>query len=45
MENIRLKTALHPQQIQNRMKYNPEIVELHLNEENLYQPEEVVKSI
>ena len=27
------------------MKYNPEIVEIHLNEENLYKPEEIVKYI
>jgi sugar phosphate isomerase/epimerase len=45
MKNVRLKTALHPQQIQDRMKYNPEIVEIHLNEENLYNPEEIVKYI
>ena len=45
MKNIRLKMALHPQQLQDRMKYNPEIVELHINEDNLYNPEEVVKYI
>lgn len=45
MKNIRLKTSLHPRQIEDRMKYNPEIVEIHLNEEDLYQPEGIVKVI
>jgi sugar phosphate isomerase/epimerase len=45
MENIRLKTALHPKQVENRMKYRPEIVELHLNEEDLYQPEDIISVI
>ena len=45
MKNIRLKMALHPQQLQDRMKYNPEMVELHISEDNLYHPEEVVKYI
>lgn len=45
MKNIRLKMALHPQQLQDRMKHNPEMVELHISEDNLYHPEEVVKYI
>jgi sugar phosphate isomerase/epimerase len=45
MNNVRLKTALNSQQIHNRMKFNPEIVEFHLKEENLYEPEEIVKYI
>ena len=45
MKNIRLKMALHPQQLQDRMKHNPEMVELHISEDNLYNPEEVVKYI
>jgi len=45
MKNVRLKTSLHPQQIEDRMIYNPEIIELHLNEPDLYTPEEIVKTI
>ena len=45
MKNIRLKTALHPQQIRNRMKFNPEIMELHLKEEHLYDPEPMIHYI
>ena len=45
MKNVRLKTALHPQQIQDRMKYNPEIVEFHLTEEDLAAPEQLIKYI
>ena len=45
MKNVRLKTALHPQQIQNRLKYNPEIIEFHLKEENLEEPEQIIKYI
>ena len=45
MENIRLKMGLHLQQLQDRMKYNPEIIELHVSEDNLYHPEEVIKYI
>ena len=45
MKNVRLKTSLHPQQIEDRMNYNPDIIELHLNEPDLYKPEEIVKTI
>lgn len=45
MQNVRLKTSLHPQQIDNRLLYNPEIIELHLKEENLYKPEEILENI
>ena len=45
MKNIRLKMGLHPQQLQDRMKYNPEVIELHVSEDDLYHPEEVAKYI
>lgn len=45
MKNVRLKMGIDPQQLENRLKYNPEIIELHINEENLYEPEEIVKYI
>ena len=45
MENIRLKAALDWDQIGDRLKYEPEILELHVKEEDLYQPEKVVDFI
>jgi sugar phosphate isomerase/epimerase len=45
MENIRLKMAIQPEQIQDRLKYHPEIVELHLNESDLYHLDHTVKVI
>ncbi|QGQ48215.1 TIM barrel protein [Metabacillus sediminilitoris] len=45
MKNIRLKSSLEQNQIQNRLKYKPEILELHINEENLYEPEKLVSQI
>ncbi len=45
MKNVRLKTALHPQQVQNRLKFNPEIMEFHLKGENLEEPEQIIKYI
>lgn len=45
MKNIRLKTALVPEQIHDRMHYHPEILELHLIEENLFEPEKLVNQI
>lgn len=45
MKNIRLKTALHRQQIQDRLKYNPEILELQINEVDLFEPENIVMLI
>ena len=45
MENIRLKAALDWDQISDRLKYNPEILELHVKEEDLYQPGKVVEFI
>lgn len=45
MENVRLKTALHPQQIQDRLTYNPEIVEFHLTEADLAAPERLIEYI
>ena len=43
MENIRLKAALDWDQVSDRLKYNPEILELHVKEEDLYQPGKVVR--
>jgi sugar phosphate isomerase/epimerase len=45
MENVRLKTALHQGQIADRMNYHPEIIELQLNEVDLYKPEEILHYI
>lgn len=45
MKNVRLKSSLHPQQIQNRLQYAPEILELHIKEEDLHNPDEIVKAI
>lgn len=43
--NIRLKSAINPYQVHNRLKYNPDIIEFHLEEEDLYQPEQIIKYI
>lgn len=45
MENVRLKTALHPQQIQDRLQYNPEIIEFHLTEKDVASPEQLITYI
>lgn len=45
MENVRLKTALQPEQVADRLQYNPEIMELQLYEVDLYQPEKIVSWI
>jgi sugar phosphate isomerase/epimerase len=45
LENIRLKAAMDWDQISDRLKYEPEILELHVKEEDLYQPEKVVNFI
>lgn len=45
MKNIRLKTALHPGQISDRLKYSPEILEIQLNEGDLYHPHVIVDYI
>jgi hypothetical protein len=45
MNYIRLKTGLNAEHIENRMNYHPEIVEFHLKEDDLYQPERIVQSI
>ena len=45
VENIRLKAALHLAQIQDRMRYRPEILEIHVKEENLNNPEEIIRTI
>lgn len=38
MENVRLKSALQPQQLQDRLQYHPEIIEFHLTEKDLVSP-------
>ena len=45
MKNVRLKSALHPLQIQDRLKYEPEILEIHINEKDLLEPENIVRSV
>lgn len=45
MKNIRLKAALNWDQIEDRLKYRPEILELHVKEEDLYQPEVIIQFI
>lgn len=45
MSYIRLKTGINADQIKDRMKYDPEIIELHLAEGSLYQPEMIVQCI
>ncbi|WP_087974191.1 TIM barrel protein [Oceanobacillus rekensis] len=45
MENVRLKASLDPLQIENRLHYKPEIMELHLVEEDLYHPEKLVEVV
>lgn len=45
MKNVRLKAALHPQQLHNRLKYHPEIIELQINEADLYEPEKIITTI
>ncbi|WP_147535795.1 TIM barrel protein [Bacillus marasmi] len=45
MKNIRLKSALQADQIADRLKYRPEILEIQLNEEDLYCPQVVVDYI
>ncbi|GAE31406.1 TIM barrel protein [Alkalihalobacillus hemicellulosilyticus] len=45
MKWIRLKSGLKEDHLANRLKYNPEILELHLNEEDMYQPGRLVDTI
>lgn len=45
MNYIRLKTGLQADHLQNRMIYNPEVMELHLVEDDLYEPERIVQCI
>lgn len=45
MKWVRLKSGLKKEHISNRLKYNPEILELHLNEEDMYQPERIIDTI
>lgn len=45
MNYIRLKTGLNIQDIEDRVQYNPEIIELHLVEQDLYEPEIIIQRI
>jgi sugar phosphate isomerase/epimerase len=45
MRYIRLKSSLNGEHIQDRLKYNPEIIEFHLNEQDLYNPHEIIDNI
>ncbi|GAA3328843.1 hypothetical protein GCM10020331_074440 [Ectobacillus funiculus] len=45
MNYIRLKTGLNIQDIEDRVQYNPEIIELHLTEHDLYEPEIITQRI
>lgn len=45
MRNIRLKAAMQPEQLADRLKYNPEILEIQLYETDLFHPEVVVAYI
>ncbi len=42
---IRLKSAINQNQLQDRLLYDPEIIELHLTEKNLHHPNEIVSTI
>lgn len=43
--NIRLKTAINSDQIKDRLDYQPEIIELHLTQENLHHPEQIIDTV
>lgn len=43
VKNVRLKMALHPLQVQDRLKYNPEIIEFHLTDTDLNEQNKIVK--
>ncbi|WP_062051333.1 TIM barrel protein [Bacillus sp. JCM 19034] len=45
MKWVRLKSGLKKEHLTNRLKYNPEIIELHLNEEDMYRPERIIETI
>lgn len=45
IQYIRLKAAINEEQIHDRLLYQPEIMELHLTEKNLYHPQEIVHYI
>lgn len=45
MKAVRLKCALEVRQILDRLRYQPEIIELQLFEKDLYQPERLVRII
>ncbi|WP_047154752.1 TIM barrel protein [Aneurinibacillus tyrosinisolvens] len=45
MDYIRLKTALNLTQIEDRLQYNPEIIEFHLIEKNLYETDLLIEQI
>lgn len=45
IQYIRLKAAISPEQIQDRLKYQPDIIELHLTEKDLHRPQQIVTYI
>lgn len=45
MNYIRLKTGLNLEHIQDRLKHNPEIIEFHLVDQDLYDPETIINRI
>lgn len=45
IQHIRLKAAIDQEQIQDRITYHPDIIELHLTEKNLQNPNEMVSYI
>jgi len=45
IENIRLKAALNKEQLQDRLHYRPEIIELHLVETDLDHPDKIISTI
>lgn len=45
MNYIRLKTGLNKDHIQERLTYNPEVMEFHLVEDDLYRPERIVEGV
>jgi sugar phosphate isomerase/epimerase len=45
VKNVRLKAGIEENQIENRLRFNPEIVELHLNEEDLIEKTRLITVI
>ncbi|RXT02863.1 sugar phosphate isomerase/epimerase [Ammoniphilus sp. CFH 90114] len=45
MNLVRLKCALEPRQLVDRLRYQPEIVEIQLFENDMYRPERIIRVI